>query len=199
MIQTVKIDPGQLSGALKHRWAEEVEGGVYRCLRTFSITSKSGRTVATLPMGALFRIDPPPVVPRANRYDLLKKGLKLQDSPSVTQVMEFHIGQVVYLSEELSKCRLRDAEFTVAKVGRKWIECSNGDRFDKQTLQIDGGQYSSPGFAYLTKEAFYEKVELKQLWSALGYAIHYGGPPTNVTPADIRSAAEVLKLTLKPV
>jgi hypothetical protein len=53
----------------------------------------------------------------------------------------------------------------VSKVGRKWIETERGLRFDIATLNADGGQYTSPGRAWITQEAHAYAVEKNRRWS----------------------------------
>ena len=56
----------------------------------------------------------------------------------------------------------------ITKVGRKWITLEDADRyptrFDAKTHRIDGGQYSSPGRVYASKEEYRETTEKQDLW-----------------------------------
>lgn len=84
---------------------------------------------------------------------------------------------------------------TIVKVGRKYIETSNGYRFaiDDQDMRADAGQYNSPGRYYLSKEAAESQRALSECWkifrSLIGarYSI-----PAGVTANDIKTAAALL-------
>lgn len=53
---------------------------------------------------------------------------------------------------------------TVNKVGRKWAAIDMHMRIDINTLAADGGNYSSPGQCYLSKEAYEAEVLLNETW-----------------------------------
>ncbi len=92
---------------------------------------------------------------------------------------DFIVGQTLYLSE----FNLRRGHYTyplkIAKIGRKWLEMDDvtKTRVDIQTLAIDGGNYSSPGKAYLSKEAYVEEHETSRLWADLKDRVARGKCP----------------------
>jgi hypothetical protein len=63
----------------------------------------------------------------------------------------YEVGQKLFVS-----VRYREALYmTVTKVGRKWLELEGGVwRADRETLEIDGKGYTSPGRAYASREEF---------------------------------------------
>jgi len=61
-------------------------------------------------------------------------------------------------------------EAVITKVGRKWISfkpVAGGmeDRFDAETRNIDGKQYSSPGKVYPSLAEYIEQSERGRLWT----------------------------------
>jgi len=76
---------------------------------------------------------------------------------------------------------------TVLKVGRKWAELDDrGLRIDVETLWADGGQYSSPGRAWLSKEAWEEEVERNKAWDRFTTLLrHKYSVPDHLTTEDI--------------
>jgi hypothetical protein len=53
----------------------------------------------------------------------------------------------------------------VTKVGRKWVHISGENyeaRFDRESLQLDGGQYSSSGRVFFSMEELRESEESRQ-------------------------------------
>jgi hypothetical protein len=67
---------------------------------------------------------------------------------------------------------------SVVKIGRKWVELSNRNRVDIMSLEADGGQYSSPGTAWLSEQAYRDRVALQDAWRSLRRQIDglYGAP-----------------------
>lgn len=92
-----------------------------------------------------------------------------------------------------SNNRRDEYEITVAKIGRKWIETGRGLRLDKSTLWADGGQYVSPGRAYVSRQAWDEEKALNAAWDALFQRIRNTyHRPEGVSVADIEAATALL-------
>ncbi len=89
----------------------------------------------------------------------------------------------------------RGREVIIARVGRKWITTTSGLRIDKQTLQADGGNFSSPGRAYVSREAYRQEVQVELAWDALMRAIRWA-IPEGVRLEDIHRAAELLRVRI---
>lgn len=63
----------------------------------------------------------------------------------------------------------------ISKVGRKWIYCGDRFRFDKETLQVDGGQYSSPGRVYRQLSDYEAVLRRNRKYQAIAKTFdHYG-------------------------
>lgn len=58
-------------------------------------------------------------------------------------------------------------EITVGKVGRRWAETGYRLRIDVETLEADGGKYSSPGRCWITREAWQAEQSRQAAWSDL--------------------------------
>lgn len=69
---------------------------------------------------------------------------------------------------------------TVARIGRKWITAGAGwgaMRFDRDTLVADGGNYSSPGQAYRSREEYLDSCARFEGWIALQRDFAKARPP----------------------
>lgn len=77
----------------------------------------------------------------------------------MTKPEGFSVGQVVFVVyHTYSRVNpLRYSELKVEKVGRTWVTLDGGDRFglhDDGRHYLDGGQYSSPGRVYRSREEY---------------------------------------------
>ena len=74
----------------------------------------------------------------------------------------------------------------VGKVGRKWITLDTGDRVDLDTLEINDGNYTSPGRCYLSQEHYDRKKRRASAWSGLKFFVRdYDRPPSHLTTEAI--------------
>jgi len=55
----------------------------------------------------------------------------------------------------------------VGKVGSKWITLDTGDRVNLETLEINDGNYSSPGRCYLSIEHYEQEQRRLAAWREL--------------------------------
>jgi hypothetical protein len=88
-------------------------------------------------------------------------------------------------------------EIAVTKVGRKWAYTDEGraDRFDVNTLALDGHGYNSPGRLYLRREDHALEVEVSAEWSKAAASMRNKyRAPEGVSVADIKAAVKLLKL-----
>jgi len=75
--------------------------------------------------------------------------------------------------------------WTVLRVGRKWavMDCR---RVNLETLEIDGGDYSSPGRCYLSQEHYEQENRRRRAWNELRYRVNDSGkPPSHLTTEAI--------------
>lgn len=86
-------------------------------------------------------------------------------------------------------------ELEITKVGRKWVHTGHHYRVDIETLRIDGGQYSSPGKCYLSKEDYEAEKALDLAWNDFRETISdIHRIPKYMTIAKINQARGVLGL-----
>lgn len=107
---------------------------------------------------------------------------------------KYTVGQELYFEWCRYSSRNGHGEaVTITKVGRKWLELSNGHRVDKIRLVADGRGYSSPGTAYLSREEREAQVRLQDAWRRL--RVQMASVPGNgVTAERVAEAAKLLGL-----
>lgn len=91
----------------------------------------------------------------------------------------------------------RPYEATITAIGRKWITFGNGrmtNRFNAETMKLDGKGYSSPGRVWPSKSEYDESTAINQSWSTLCNLFrNHHKKPDHITEQDI---AEIMgKLT----
>ena len=104
--------------------------------------------------------------------------------------MELKVGQTLwYVPNER---RGMPHHVTVLKVGRKWADIGHGRRISIETLCVDGGEYSSPGTSYLSKEDHDKEVALNKAWRRFMDMARYANRPQGVRLSQIENAARSL-------
>lgn len=85
-------------------------------------------------------------------------------------------------------------EVTITSVGRKWAGIDRPDtRVDIHSLVADGGEYSSPGRCYLSREDYEREYILRREWEWLK-RMFPARPPAHITPDAIQLIASVIGL-----
>lgn len=108
------------------------------------------------------------------------------------------VGQtLLFESSSSANKRVRD-KVVVTAVGRKWanIEGAHTGRVNVETMEVDGGSYSSPGECFASKEEWLEKTGRRIVWDALKSAMR-NVPPAGVSYAQVLDAAKLLGLPLE--
>lgn len=108
---------------------------------------------------------------------------------------KFYVGQVLWYVPFKGYGRGSPGEVTVKSVGRKWVTLSDNDRFDANTMLVDGRGYSSPGRLWLSKEEQEAHADLHNAWRAMRK--HFDGlsyAPEGVTLNDIQQARKLLRI-----
>ena len=82
----------------------------------------------------------------------------------------------------------------VEKIGRRWAALSTGRRIDVETMWADGGEFSSPGMCWMSKEAYEAHHARALAWGRLATALRNLSPPAGVTADDIAAARKLLRL-----
>ena len=78
----------------------------------------------------------------------------------------YKVGQTLWFVPINHRYR-QPEEVSITKVGRKWLELSNGYRADIKTLIVDGGGYAPPANLYISQSAYEDKVARESAWNAL--------------------------------
>lgn len=90
----------------------------------------------------------------------------------------------------------RNGDVTITKVGRKWLELSNGYRVDKATLFADPGNYSPPGRCFVDKEKRLAEHAKQDAWNELHRRIaaltSRGRAPQQISMASIQQILVLL-------
>jgi hypothetical protein len=85
--------------------------------------------------------------------------------------MKYEVGQKLVAVYTLNRKDPAIYPATLTKIGRKWVhfetERNGTDRFDPDGGWIDGGQYTSPGKVYPSKEAYELEVTRNEAWDRL--------------------------------
>lgn len=90
-------------------------------------------------------------------------------------------------------------EVTIEKVGRRWATLANNQgRIDRDTLHVDGRGYSSPGRCWINRDHYEKHKRAASVWAEFARQVWTKSLPSNITEENIRQAALLLKLELKP-
>lgn len=109
------------------------------------------------------------------------------------------VGQTLwFVGNPFGYCKNRQGEVTVTEVGRKWatIAGAHHGRIDKETLKVDGGQFSSLGNCYLSQQAWLETEGCKLAWQQLRSSLPSSCPP-NLAYDDIVQLGKRLGLDVR--
>ena len=102
-------------------------------------------------------------------------------------------GKLFYVPSDLRSGKAHWVEVT--KVGRKWLHYGFGSRACKNSLVVDGGDYSSPGQCYRTEEEYIERKAHNIVWGRFRSEILHSHSPV-ATREAIEKAAALLGIEL---
>lgn len=106
---------------------------------------------------------------------------------------KFQVGQVLWYAPY--DRRNRPSVIVVSSVGRKWVKFNRDSRrFDASTMEVDGGQYSSPGKIWMSREDYEADSRIQGEWGYLGRDVYFGKPAPGLTLDDIAQARKLLRL-----
>ena len=133
-----------------------------------------------------------------DKYAALDAAIKTHEGASSEKLGgcagHYSVGQELYFEwSPYSRRRGGGETVTITKVGRKWMELSNGHRVDKVRLVADGREYSSPGTAYVSRADREAQVRLLDAWRTLRVRMEVM-PGDGVTTERIAEAARLLGL-----
>ena len=108
---------------------------------------------------------------------------------------EYKVGQELYWEPSEQRDRILGCRMVkVEKVGRLWLELSNGHKVDKIRLVAYSKCYGPPGRCYLDRAARELQVAAQRDWGKLRSGMHT--LPAGVSAADICKAAALLGVAL---
>lgn len=106
----------------------------------------------------------------------------------------FTVGQQLYWA---GMNNLRTHGYVTAeKVGRKWVQLSNGHRINRETMRADAGHYTSPGRCYLSKDDYDNEMLRDRLTRRLKEAIS-NCRQFEATSEDIVAAGKLLGISIE--
>lgn len=104
---------------------------------------------------------------------------------------DFVVGQELFVvfNRQRIGASLRSERLKIIKVGRKWLTLKDYTeiRADKETLELDGGDYCSPGRCYLSEEDYREDSRRTLLYSTIKNRIGHGKPPSSISTELLQS------------
>jgi len=105
--------------------------------------------------------------------------------------MKFEVGQELYvvLNERRGGPRIE----TVTSIGRKWVNLTNGWRFDHADMRLDGKGYSSPGKVYQSEAEHNNWLELDRTWRSFMCAMdRQFSPPSGMSIEKIQAIRSII-------
>lgn len=113
-----------------------------------------------------------------------------------TNIQEFYVGQTLFYIDTRHGAGVGQ-DVTVTQIGKRWIYTSDGRRFDRISLRVDGGKYISPGFVVLSRTAYEAKKRRDVMWGELRlYQRISCIRPDQITEEDMRTLAEMFEIPL---
>lgn len=113
---------------------------------------------------------------------------------------DFSVGQELFYVPNANRGGSKlPANHVVKKIGRKWVTAGLPDsewaneRFTPETMQADGGNYSSPGSYYLSDNIYRENLADDAAWAELSEFMRYRSRPSGLKAASIRAALDKLQ------
>jgi hypothetical protein len=81
----------------------------------------------------------------------------------------------------------------ITGVGRRWANLDSGYRFDLETLEVGGGEHSSPGRVYQSFDAYEAEMARRDLWRELKKRTEAWSPPAKLKAETIQLILNHLK------
>lgn len=111
------------------------------------------------------------------------------------------IGQRLWYQPGSRRDAHRACEVEVVSIGRVWVHLGQRDRMgelqtfgkmDRETWELDGGRYHSPGTCYLSKQAYEAETERNGTWAVLKRLVgEKWEPPAHLSIDSIRTLIAV--------
>jgi len=88
----------------------------------------------------------------------------------------FEIGQKVLFVRK-TRVGVNFVEKEITKIGKRWVSVQpHDDKFDKNTLEVYAGNYTSEYSVYLSKEHYEETMKLQDEWRDFHSKITWNAP-----------------------
>lgn len=107
---------------------------------------------------------------------------------------DFKVGQSVVV-DWCGYNNHRATEETITKIGRKWVEITEGRyRFDPRNMFLDGKGHNHPGKVYLSRAELNDKQERERLWRSITRRVRdVYSPPAYLTLEQLQQLAKLLE------
>jgi len=131
---------------------------------------------------------------KSNYRDRWRDGCRRRNGKGDVS-MELTVGQKLWFVPNRGQYYHKEHEVTVVTIGRKWVTVNGDIRFaiaDKR-MEIDAGNYPSPGRCYLSREDYENEQSIGKAWNELSNRIRYSAPD-GVTVEKIAEACKLLGL-----
>lgn len=114
------------------------------------------------------------------------------------------IGQKLWFVTSTNRSRwgANDYYVSISKIGRKWVYVKHTEGgYDKgrigiDDLRMDGGDYTSPGECYISKESYEKEKHRNVVWERILNSIRYSACPKNMSIEKLNEFAELLGVDL---
>lgn len=104
--------------------------------------------------------------------------------------MKLEVGQKLWYVPNSS--RDNQQEVTIQSIGRKWAKAGYVGNVDINTLEVDGGKYSSPGKCYLSQKEYDNYVLIRSAWAELARKIPMYSLPEGMTQEKIDAISKLI-------
>jgi hypothetical protein len=112
-----------------------------------------------------------------------------------TTKSDWHVGQDIVLITDAYRGKVNIWPTTITKIGRTKAHYElHGHKgsFYLETGEMDGGQYSSPGRAWPSVEAYEAAKELRELWKDMVSRLPVYSRPKHITKEHIEQIKQIV-------
>ncbi len=102
-----------------------------------------------------------------------------------------YVGQELIVAPARHSHKKQSYKITVESIGRKFANCEYSTRVYLKTLEIDGGQYSSPGKCFISEIEYANELEREHIWKQIQKATS-DFSPTNHSLSVMKAVAFLL-------
>jgi hypothetical protein len=104
------------------------------------------------------------------------------------------VGQEILFVPHRYQSRDKPKLMVVETVGTRWAQLEGGPRFDIETLEVDGGNYSSPGSVKLSSALYEEEMKRMAILQEIRLLAEYSNSKTCLaTTKELEDFADLLR------